>query len=365
MINSENEEKIRVLVVDDSFFIRTYLRELLRGHSNIEVVGLAASGEDAVVLVKSLKPHVVTMDYHLPGKNGIETVAEIMLGDRPLPVIIMVSAFTGSDGVRTKKMIESSGAYAIAKPSGEVSLDLEKISDSLVQKILDVGRIEVKMRKSLKRNKHHAISNEQFTSKIIPLRGVVIIGASTGGPPLVEHLLSALDPHLGISVVVVQHMSDYFTSLFSERLNRVTPFIVREAKDGDTFVSGEVLVAPGGSTLYPLPGDNSSPGKITVQKNALHSPEVAIDNAMITVSECYHGPIVGVILSGMGEDGTEGLKAIRIRGGLSLAQDPKTSTVSGMPKHAIEEAHAEMVELEDLPEYITSFILRSVNPAST
>jgi two-component system, chemotaxis family, protein-glutamate methylesterase/glutaminase len=140
------EEKIRVLVADDSFFIRRYLAELFERSSDIEVVGTASDGEEVVDLARKLKPDVITMDYHMPKRNGIEATAAIMLGERPLPAIIMLSAFDGKDGEQVKRSLLASGAEVLVKPSGEISLDIERAAESILTRVRQVGMVEIKMK---------------------------------------------------------------------------------------------------------------------------------------------------------------------------------------------------------------------------
>lgn len=348
-------EKIRVLIADDSLFIRTYLTALLRADPEIDVIGTASSGDEVVALAEDLKPDVVTMDYHMPGKNGVEAAAAIMLGSRPLPAIIMLSAFAGDEGEKVQSSLMASGAHVILKPSGEVSLDIEKVASSVIKKIKEVGRIAIVMRNVYGRaHRDIAPIAVRKTPGDVP-SGVVVIGASTGGPPLIEYLLSLFDPERGLSVVVVQHMSAYFTDLFAERLNRVTGFQVREAKNGDILVSGCALVVPGGHMLSPYPRNIGVPAfNVEPVPNILK--EVMIDMTMKTVADSFGGDVVGVLLSGMGHDGSEGLRAISENGGLSLVQDPHTATVSAMPNYALSQGGAkEMYAIEDIPARINKY----------
>ncbi|OGZ06234.1 MAG: hypothetical protein A2845_00300 [Candidatus Lloydbacteria bacterium RIFCSPHIGHO2_01_FULL_49_22] len=357
-MNSQPTEKIRVLIADDSFFIRTYLQEVLKASESIEVVGLASSGIEVVELARKLKPHVITMDYHMPGKNGIEATAEIMRDDHPLPAIIMLSAFEGDDGEHVRKTLLSTGAHVIEKPSGEVSLDIEKIARTIVQRIEEVGWTEVRMRHSFARMKHTRERSLNGQDRTLPFSGVVVIGASTGGPSLVEGLIKSFDQYHGISIVIVQHMSAYFTSLFAERLGHVTSFRVYEAKSGDVLLPNDALVVPGGSFLLPTSLPGSPMCSFDIIESETHAPEAQIDNSMRAIAACYQGPIAGVLLSGMGNDGAVGLHALRLRGGLCLAQDPETAPVRSMPAHAIDSGEAVGVRIEDIPERIMSHFRR-------
>ncbi len=357
-MQSESKEKIRVLIADDSLFMRTYLSALLRADPEIAIVGTASSGDEVVLLALELKPDVITMDYHMPGKNGIDAAAAIMRGGTSLPAIIMLSAFSGIEGERAREMLESTGAHVIVKPSGEVSLDIEKISIEIIKKIKEVGHLELIMQRARRGiAKKGAPHNERHVFDKAPF-GVVVIGASTGGPPLIEHLLTLLDPAAPQSVVIVQHMSEYFTELFAERLDRVSGFRVREAVEGDILEAGVALVVPGGHMLVPYPR-NVGVCAFTVKLIPDESREVMIDNTMKAIAECHKEQVVGVLLSGMGRDGTEGLRAIHAHGGLSLVQDPHTATVSAMPNNALSEGVAkEILNIDDIPSRIATYFAR-------
>ena len=346
-----SEDRIRVLIADDSFFIRRYLAELLATEPEIEIIGTASTGDEVVLLAAKLKPDVITMDYNMPGKNGIEAAAAIMLGERPLPSIIMLSAFLGEGGQEMRRTLEASGAQVIAKPSGELSLDIEKVSLQIVQKIKVEGAVARKIRIA-SAHKMHAIVDKQIELKNQQLRHVVVIGASTGGPPLVEHLLSQIDPALGVSIVIAQHMSKYFTELFAERLNRVTRFTVREAKSDDVLLPGLALVVPGGFALD-FHNDTDDADKLFLIPTTLAKHEDEIDLTMEAIAISYEWHTCGILLSGMGSDGTKGLHAIKGHGGHTIVQDPLTAIVSSMPTHAMEEGSIDAVlSVENMPSYI-------------
>ncbi len=353
----DHNDDIRVLVADDSFFIRTYVVELLRAHSGITVVGTASTGTEVVRLARDLRPDVITMDYHMPQKNGIEATAEIMLGDQILPAIIMLSAFDGTDGQKVFQMLRESGAHVIAKPSGEVSLDLEKIAESIVSKIYEVGVQQVKIRKAYAYLEIHGTkpipSNAHNDSPL----SVVVIGASTGGPPLVEHFLTIFPPTPQIAFVVVQHMSKYFTELFAERLDRTVRLSVREAKGNDAFMPGTALVVPGGYSLlhkeHSKKDEADGTHRFVLSFPNPDSENGVIDQTMETIAKSYGSRVFGVLLSGMGSDGTLGLRAIKSYGGVTVVQDPETAVVPFMPKSALHEGVVDAVlALEEIPNWI-------------
>lgn len=355
------EEKIRVLIADDSFFIRRYLSELFEQSDDIEVVGAASDGEEVISLARTLKPDVITMDYHMPKKNGIEATAAIMLGERPLPAIIMLSAFDGKDGERVRRSLLLSGAEVLIKPSGEVSLDIERTAGDILTRVRQVGKVELKM-KQLYRRVHGGggampvpMSRRSRSDKPF----VLVLGASTGGPPLVEHLLSVLRASDNIAIIIVQHMSRYFTELFAERLDRVTEFTVREAVDGDIPVPGTALVVPGGMFLELGVGDEgeSLGGFLVKKSDGPHETE--IDKTMEAVARFSGERTCGVLLSGMGADGSLGMRKIKEFGGRTIVQDPEDAAVSSMPRSALHGGDIDSVlPADEIPEYIRQLVAK-------
>ena len=352
----DHNDDIRVLVADDSFFIRTYIVELLRTASGITVVGTASTGTEVVRLARELKPDVITMDYHMPNKNGMEATAEIMLGDQFLPAIIMLSAFDGTDGKKVLHMLRESGAHVIAKPSGEVSLDLEKVAATIISKIYEVGVQQVKIRKAYAYLEIHGPKNVPSVSHAGSPLCVVVIGASTGGPPLVEHLLATFPLSPQIAFVVVQHMSKYFTELFAERLDHTVRLSVREAKGDDVLLPTTALVVPGGFSLVPKKmknGDVDPEHRFGLSLPYPDSENGVIDQTMETIAKSYGSRVFGVLLSGMGSDGTLGLRAVKLHGGKTIVQDPETAVVPFMPKSALHEGIVDAVlSLEEIPGWI-------------
>jgi two-component system, chemotaxis family, protein-glutamate methylesterase/glutaminase len=327
---------IRVLIADDSVFIRHYLTELFRTDPDIAVVGVASDGEEVVRLANELHPDVVTMDYHMPKRTGLEAAAAIMLGAHPLPGIVMLSAFEGEEGREVHRTLFASGARVVRKPSGEVSLDIEKVAANILSEVKAAGAVSRQFRLATPSPSSATSTSETHG---VPSHGptlVVVIGASTGGPPLIEHLLTSLDPSLGISVVIVQHMSKYFTELFAERLDRVTGFSVHEAKSGDALRPGLALVVPGGMSLCCRKEDSSSErdSLFRVLPTDVYHEEM-IDKTMISLASCFGTRVIGVLLSGMGDDGVEGLRQIKEHGGVTIAQEPDSATISSMPMSAI------------------------------
>jgi two-component system chemotaxis response regulator CheB len=280
-----------------------------------------------------------------------------MLGDQMLPAIIMLSAFDGEDGKQVLNMLRESGAHVLAKPSGEVSLDLEKIAEPIISKIYEVGIQQVKIRKAYAYLEVHGPKPAQHVAPTDSPLCVVVIGASTGGPPLVEHLLSIFPPTSRVAFVVVQHMSKYFTELFAERLDRTVRHSVHEAKGDDALIPGSALVVPGGFSLARKKSESEESGDGAHRFHlAFPHPDSelgVIDRTMETIAEIYGAHTFGVLLSGMGTDGTLGLRAIKTHGGRTIVQDPETAVVPFMPKSALHEGIVDVaLPLEEIPGWI-------------
>lgn len=357
----DHEMKIRVLIADDSYFVRRYLHELLSQDADIAVVGEAKDGVEVVAMAAELHPDVITMDYRMPRKNGLDATAEIMLGSRPLPAVIILSAFAGTDGRETLERLRSAGALVIEKPSGEVSLDIDRIADEIVTTVKKVGDVQRRIRMYARALVARAGRATPIRKHSAPL-AVVVIGASTGGPPLVEHLLATLGEEESAAFVIVQHMSKYFTELFSERLDRLAPMPVHEAKEGEELLPGTITVVPGNSAVT---FDRGAEGGPHIRLHVVELPERrdehAIDLTMRSAADLFGSATIGMVLSGMGSDGTDGLAAIKEAKGSTFAQDPLSATVSSMPESAISAGIVDRIlGIEEMPSTLGLAIRRAV-----
>lgn len=323
-----DKKKIKTLIVDDSFFMRKLLREILETDKEIEVVGEAHDGAQAIAETLRLSPDVITMDYHMPIMNGAEATKKILsLGEKKFPAIIIISAYTATGVKETLECLRSGAVDFIQKPSGELSIDIKDISAEILAKIHVAATAKIRGFSKIKEKKERKVScDNKYTEKII------VIGASTGGPPVVEDILVNLKPSLEAMVIVVQHMPKYFTASFAERLNRISPIAVAEAKAGELINTSQILLAPGDTDMSI---EDTGNGKELIQlfdRHMITCPHPSIDVAMQSIAKLKRKKIVGVILSGMGNDGTEGARSIKQAGGYVIAQDPKTAVVNSMPK---------------------------------
>lgn len=334
-----------VLVVDDSRFMRTVLKDLLSDHGY--EVYTARNGKQAVEYVQQYEPDVVTMDVHMPKMDGIEAVEQIM-ARQPTP-IIMLSAHTDEDAEATLDALEKGALDFMPKPGGEVSIETSEIKDQLLESVealveVDAESVSTDSVAPYRRSgpQDWFTSAPRHATKIPNLNrrdaepATIIIGASTGGPSLIEDILEDLPVSLNARILIVQHMPEDFTPRFADRLDELSGYTVREAEDGSHVAPGEAMIAPGDGHMV-VSGDVD--GCLLVHlEDDLPTANIcpSIDATMTSASETTVGPVVGVALTGMGEDGSKGVKAIKDAGGHTIAQDEETSPVFGIPKRAIE-----------------------------
>ncbi|MFB6109755.1 MAG: chemotaxis-specific protein-glutamate methyltransferase CheB [Halodesulfurarchaeum sp.] len=338
----------RALVVDDSHFMRTVITDILED-AGIEVVAQASNGREAVELVEEHDPDVVTMDVEMPEMDGIEATAAIM--DRhPVP-IMMLSALTTDGADATLEALDTGAVDFFAKPSGTISTDLSNHSERLVRTVESVANSDPTGRPVQKRDSRSTGGGDYVENPTL------VMGASTGGPKIVESILAALPRAADLRILVVQHMPDQFTGRFAKRLDRAAEYDVREAEDGARIGGGEALIAKGD---YHMVVSGYSNGRLRVkleQSEPVHSVRPAIDVTMESVAETITDPVTAVVLTGMGADGAAGVTAIDGAGGTVLAQDEQTSAVFGIPGRAIETGCVDGVyPAEDLADAILDTI---------
>jgi two-component system chemotaxis response regulator CheB len=343
---------IRVLVVDDSILMRSIIGDMLNVPGEIEVVGVAKNGLEAIARAKELKPDVITMDVEMPKMDGITALRQIMK-EQPTPVI-MLSAVTKEGSWQTIMALSAGAVDFVAKPSGSISLDIDRVKGILIEKIRAVCSINRSKLRSFTELPEVQKAPSRATARA---KKVVIIGSSTGGPGALEQVVPRLPENLKAGVLIVQHMPPGFTRSLAERLNRISTFEVKEAQDGDAIVEGRALLAPGDYHMIVRKG--AGPGHIVSmsQEPPVHRVRPAADVTMKSAARAYGSSIVGVVLTGMGTDGAFGLKEIKDQGGRTIACDEKTSVIFGMPKAAIELGCVDRVEpLGDIADAIINMV---------
>ena len=333
------EREIKVLIVDDSPFVRKALLRIFDSEPSISVVGVARNGKEAIEKTLSLKPDVLTLDIMMPVVDGIETL-KIIMEQCPLPVLVL-SQFTHEGAELTLRALEL-GAMDFVDKSSKGLMDFLALAAEIVSKVKAIAHNEPK-----KLVYEPRVLSGYRSQGIVD---VVAIGASTGGPPALEMILQKLPRDISFGVLIVQHMPKGFTATLAERLDSMCAIHVKEAVDREKIETGLALIAPSGLHMKTRKGSRA----IRLEGeplNLIHRPSV--DVLFQSVGEVYGERSMGVILTGMGSDGARGMGVIRERGGITLAQDEETSVIFGMPKVAIKNGVVDkVVPLTEMAEEI-------------
>lgn len=345
MNEADTSRQVRVLVVDDSSFMRIALTRIIQSDPGLQVVGCAQDGQQALDMTAELDPDVITMDVAMPRMNGLEAL-RILMANAPRPVI-MVSSLTQEGAQMTLDALDCGAFDYIPKNLGARALDVSHIRRDLVGKVKAAATTRSRTR-CARPSVKVALRQVVHRGEPFVTPSLICIGCSTGGPRALQHILPALPAHLPVGIVVVQHMPQGFTRPFADRLNVLCRVHVKEAEADDSVDPGTVLIAPAGWHLTLCRRAHSSYAvRLTKTPiDLLHIPSV--DVLMLSAAEVVRDRTMGVILTGMGNDGEAGMKAIRAAGGYTIAQDEATSAVYGMPR-ACAEAGA-VQKLLPLPE---------------
>jgi len=320
--------EIRVLVVDDSAFMRTALSRMISSEPGFDVAGTACTGSEALAKISALDPDVVTLDVEMPGLDGLQTLRCIM-AQSPRPVI-MVSAATEKDAETTFDALSAGAFDYIPKHLSATSLDILHIRQDLLAKIKSAAQSRIASTPPSRKPPQPASLTHRLAETTVP--AIVALGTSTGGPKALQEILPLFPVDLAVPILIVQHMPRGFTAPFARRLNTLSRILVREATHGETIQSGVAYIAPAGTHMTV---ENRSDSRATISldaeaTNCAHIPSV--DVMMLSVAKAFRNRAIGVILTGMGSDGAEGMKAIFRAGGLTLGQDEADCTVYGMPR---------------------------------
>lgn len=333
---------LRVLVVDDSLFMRAAISKALSGDGRFEVIGQAKDGAEAVAKVVELGPDLVTMDFNMPRMNGAEAVRAIM-AKRPTPVL-MFSAHTRQGARETFEALAAGAVDFCTKPSGEVSAHLHQITSELVDKLLAAAGARPRALAPVVQPKPRIPVQISTWPPSGPR--VVVIGVSTGGPAALSRVIPALPAGIRFAAIVVQHMPANFTAALAERLNSHSAVSVREARENDIPCAGMVFIAPGDRHLEV--GDH---GRLHLTDAApVNGCRPSADVTMASAARVFGRRAIGLVMTGMGRDGAAGLAAIRQADGVTLAQDQQSSVIFGMPRAAIDAGVVDhVVSLDDIP----------------
>lgn len=338
---SETGRPLGVLVVDDSAFMRKLIGEMVGEDPRYDVVGFARDGVDAVAQVERLDPDIVTLDIEMPKLDGLRVLEQIMR-DMPRPVVVL-SAGGEQFGDATLRALELGAVDFVRKPSGSISLDLPLIRDRLLDALQAAASANIARVPVARSVAHPALAAdvERGTSNG-PAHRIVVVASSTGGPRALAELVPALPASLGAAVVIAQHLPREFTTALAERLARTSVIRVCEARDGAVVESDCVYLAPGGMHT----SVRGSPGAArfeTGPSDASRAPVPSADVLFQSAADVFGAAATAVVLTGMGRDGTDGVRAVRAAGGRAIVQDRASSAIYGMPRSALTDAGADVV----------------------
>ncbi|TCT26752.1 two-component system chemotaxis response regulator CheB [Melghiribacillus thermohalophilus] len=330
--------RIKVLVVDDSAFMRKMISDILNSDPFIEVIGTARNGKDGIDKMEKLSPDVITLDIEMPIMDGLTALKNIM--DRnPLPVV-MLSSLTQEGAETTLKALQFGAVDFIQKPSGPISLDIEKIKESIVRKV----------REAASANIASMSKGNELTEPPSPLpltvqtkankenrKTIVAIGVSTGGPRALQQVLTQLPADFPAPLVIVQHMPPKFTKSLAERLDKLSAITIKEAEHGELLQKGTAYIAPGDFHMKVKKIGMSLAANIT-KDQPIRGHRPSVDALFESISTLHGYKKILVVLTGMGSDGTHGMQVVKQEdpGTIAIAEASETSVVFGMPKSAIQ-----------------------------
>ncbi len=355
--------KIKVLIVDDSSFLRKIMKKIMNESGKIEVVGEASNGKEAVEKAAELKPDIITLDINMPVMSGLEAL-EIIMKENPIP-IIMVSSLTTEDAEVTFEALEKGAVEFFPKQAKDFKANIKSIRDELIPKIENIARkkrlfgfpfgstTSVGRKPSIEKvvKKEHEKTKARQKEVIIkePIE-FVVVGASTGGPNALQTLLTSLPADFPAGIIISQHMPATFTGAFADRMDRYSNVQVKEAKTGDKVEKGVVLITPGGQHMYLKKHRAGAPEVVISEepKTAIYKPSVTI--MAKSVAENYTKRTVGVMLTGMGSDGKDGFIEMKKRNrAVVIAQNEESCVVYGMPKAVVDAGIADYVlDIKDI-----------------
>lgn len=348
-------KKAKILVVDDSALMRKIISDMINSQPNMEVIATARNGEDLFSKMEKFSPDVVTLDVEMPVMDGISALKKMRRMGINIPVIVL-SSFSKKSSELTMECLENGAFDFIPKPSGTISLDLDKVKDDLITKInlayekcqegCTKGEIKRHAKEAAmtikeiaeKENKDININNI-IRKKSFNKIEAVVIGASTGGPKALYSVITKLPEDLNIPVFVVQHMPATFTKAFADRLNSNSKLKVVESKEGDIIEKNVVYIAPGGFHM-----EVGMDKKIHLNSEPpIWGVRPAVDKLFLSAAKLYKEKLLSIVLTGMGKDGAEGTIKVKENGGVTISEDKSTCTIYGMPRATFETGMVDMV----------------------
>jgi two-component system chemotaxis response regulator CheB len=343
-----------ILVVDDSSFMRRLIKEILEASDEFTVVGTARNGIDALRQIRALDPDIVTLDVEMPELDGLQTLGKIM-NESPRAVVMLSGATTPHGVDLTVLALELGAVDFVRKPSGPISLDLPLVSQRLLEalraaKQANLGGTAARAPRTQRGASTRPEPGRPGASRAIGL------ATSTGGPRALAEVVPNLPADLDAAVLIVQHMPSGFTRSLAQRLDSISPLPVTEATDGESVVAGHVYLAPGGRHMR-VAGDAGFIRIVLSDDAAIWGVRPAADPLFRSLAQLFGSACVCAVLTGMGRDGADGLRAVRESGGRTVVQDRDSSTIYGMPHAALPYADR-VASLDDMAHTITELVLR-------
>ncbi len=334
--------KKKVLIVEDSILMQKVIGDIVAASEDFAVCGFARDVVEGWAKFNKLNPALVTLDYELPGENGLILLEKIM-NAKPTPVL-MVSAHTKDGAELTIRSLEMGAVDFFTKPSGPISIDLYNFKEDLI------GKLRIACRANLRES-----IRKRVPKRLEKFRDFYIgIAASTGGVRALNYVIPSLPAKCGLRVLVVQHMPKYFTESLAIHLNERSSMVVKEAKNKDLILDGEVLIAPGG---YHTEVDESGKMIVLSDAPARHGVKPSADVLFETMAVAFKERTIGIVLTGMGRDAAGGIKMIKEQNGMTIAQDPNDAVIGGMPQSAINTGMVDyIVPLHLIPDKICEFL---------
>lgn len=334
--------KSKILIVEDSILMQRVIGDIVSTSEHFEVGGFARDVVEGWAKFNKLKPDMITLDYELPGENGLVLLKKVM-EERPIPVL-MLSAHTKADAELTMRALEMGAVDFFTKPSGPISIDLYNYKDELLQKLEVTASAKLPKKIVKKVRKHPRITTELYVG----------VAASTGGVRALHYLIPSLPVECGLRMVVVQHMPKFFTTSLAEHLNERSSMVVKEARDGDKVLAGEVLIAPGGCHCRV---DEEGRKICLTDEPPRHGVRPSADILFESMGRAYRERMLGIILTGMGKDGAEGAARIKNLNGRVIVQDPLDAVIGGMPQAALNTGRVDFtLALKEIPEQVINLL---------
>jgi len=338
--------RIKILIVDDSAFARKVLREILEGSDQIQVVGTARDGEEALEMVGNLNPDLVICDLHMPHLDGVSFVRRQM-ATRPLPILIVSAA--AQDASEVIEALSAGAIDVIQKPSALATDDLRLVRARLMDKVMEAMQVP----RSNLRVTDLPLRNHHRPSTVTGNVEVVVMGVSTGGPQALRRLLPLFPRDFPVPIAMVLHMPVGYTALYAEKLNEQCAIEVKEAADGDAMLPGRALLAVAGRHLtFRRDGGGRVLAHLSLQPlDKIHRPSV--DVLFRSAAEVYEDKVLAIVMTGMGDDGTEGAAWVKAQGGAVLTESEKSCIIYGMPRSVAEAGLSDLaVPLDEMAEAI-------------